>query len=123
MAQPSAQFKIPPFQRRYAWGAEEIGQLLDDLFGESTSTELPYFLGSIVLARQEGVDLTPELVLDGQQRLTTLSLLISVLIDKTREAGKTDADWNKMYLFSRSQKGKQTPKEFCNLMMLRSSKF
>jgi hypothetical protein len=39
-----------------------------------------------------------------------LSLLISVLIDKTREAGKTDADWNKMYLFSRSQKGKQTPK-------------
>jgi hypothetical protein len=110
MAQPSAQFKIPPFQRRYAWGAEEIGQLLDDLFGESTSTELPYFLGSIVLARQEGVDLTPELVLDGQQRLTTLSLLISVLIDKTREAGKTDADWNKIHLFSRSQKGKQTPK-------------
>src|ERR1022692_4069710 len=107
----TAQFQVPVFQRRYAWGAEEIGQLIDDLFGESAQNELPYFLGSIVLARQDGIPGgAADLVLDGQQRLTTLSLLISALIDRMRGEGATDADEHKMYLFSRRVKGKKTPK-------------
>jgi Protein of unknown function DUF262/Protein of unknown function (DUF1524) len=110
LSQPTIQFKVPPFQRRYAWGAEEIGQLMDDLYGELASSDLPYFLGSIVLARQDGPGPTPDLVLDGQQRLTTLSLLISVLIHNMSERGTPEADWNKMYLFSRRLQGRKTPK-------------
>src|ERR1041384_8133754 len=106
----TAQFKVPVFQRKYAWGMEEIGRLVDDLYGESANADLPYFLGSIVLARQEGDDAAPDLVLDGQQRLTTLSLMISILIHKMREEGVSDADENKTYLFSRRLKGKKTPK-------------
>ena len=71
-------FVIPGYQRPYSWGTEEAGQLLDDLIlAASESEEKPYFLGSIVLVKNEG-DPTAE-VIDGQQRLTTLSILFSVL--------------------------------------------
>jgi hypothetical protein len=63
-----------------------------------------------VLARQDGTDGGPDLVLDGQQRLTTLSLTISVLVHKLRAEGAADADEQKMYLFSRRLKGKKAPK-------------
>jgi Protein of unknown function DUF262/Protein of unknown function (DUF1524) len=109
----TTQFEVPIFQRRYAWGAEEIAQLIDDLFGESAQSELPYFLGSIVLARRDDAgDDAPDLVLDGQQRLTTVSLLISALIDRLKREGSSDADENKMYLFSKRVQGKKTPKIF-----------
>ncbi len=76
-------------------------------------SELPYFLGSIVLARRDdGGDEAPDLVLDGQQRLTTVSLLISALIDRLKREGSSDADENKMYLFSKRVQGEKTPKIF-----------
>jgi Protein of unknown function DUF262/Protein of unknown function (DUF1524) len=109
-SQGTAQFKVPPFQRRYAWGSEEISQLMDDLFGDLSNTELPYFLGSIVLARQDGFEPVPDIVLDGQQRLTTLSLLVACLIHKMRASGSLEADEHKAYLFSRRIEGKRTPK-------------
>ena len=62
---------IPIYQRPYAWGEEEIKQLLDDIF----STEKEYFIGSLVVNEKDGV----YEVIDGQQRLTTLYLLFSVL--------------------------------------------
>lgn len=71
-------FTIPTYQRPYAWKTDQTLQLLDDLKDSLTlSADEPYFLGSIVLVRQEGpiaVD-----VIDGQQRLTTLTILFSVL--------------------------------------------
>ncbi len=107
----SALFEVPVFQRTYAWGPEEISQLLDDIFGESAKLDLPYFLGSIVLAsRDNGTSPEGDLVLDGQQRLTTLSLLICALILKMKESGDEGADENNMYLFSRRVKGKRQPK-------------
>lgn len=76
-------FRIPPYQRPYAWTDEEAGELLSDLlaFVENGSQEVdeinPYFLGSIVLIKGEE---SPEAdIVDGQQRLTTLTILISVL--------------------------------------------
>jgi hypothetical protein len=83
-AADSIAFQIPPFQRRYAWGAEQVSELVADLYQDedwrkaTTRARVPYFLGSIVLAKGEG----PDLVLDGQQRLTTISLLIAVLKEK-----------------------------------------
>src|SRR3712207_1048229 len=75
-------FSIPGYQRPYAWTTEHAGELLDDLLdfmgtdGESRGALNPYFLGSIVLIK----GLTPESeVVDGQQRLTTLTILLAVL--------------------------------------------
>lgn len=71
-------FVVPHYQRPYSWGVEEAGQLLDDLlFAAFQNGEKPYFLGSIVVVKKEG-DPTAE-VIDGQQRLTTLTILLSVL--------------------------------------------
>jgi hypothetical protein len=78
-------FSIPAYQRPYSWGTEQATTLLDDLVtasatfvpGAKSQTINPYFLGSIVVIKQ---DSAPEAeVIDGQQRLTTLSLLLSAL--------------------------------------------
>ena len=80
-------FSIPAYQRPYAWTTEETGELFDDLLlamGEEDSSEAsPYFMGSIVLIKNPE---KPEAeVVDGQQRLTTLTLLICVLRDRLNE--------------------------------------
>lgn len=75
-------FEIPEYQRPYAWTTEETSELLDDVkTAMSNSTEESYFLGSMVLAKLPN-DTKAEVV-DGQQRLTTLTILFSVLRDLT----------------------------------------
>ena len=74
-------FIIPAFQRPYSWGRDQVDELLDDLtyfaFQEGGVGDLnPYFLGSIVLIK--GGDPAAK-VIDGQQRLTTLTILFAVL--------------------------------------------
>ena len=78
-------FSIPAYQRPYSWGTDQAKTLLSDLLAASTSFNVgmsaslitPYFLGSIVVIKQEN---QPEAqIIDGQQRLTTLALLISAL--------------------------------------------
>lgn len=75
-------FRIPSYQRPYSWRAEQASELVTDLQdyikGKSGSIELlnPYFLGSIVLIKEDSSDSE---VIDGQQRLTTLTILFSVL--------------------------------------------
>ena len=73
-------FTIPDYQRPYAWGKDETLQLLDDLQGSlDRDTDEPYFLGSVVLVKEKGVPAAE--VIDGQQRLTTLTIMFSVLRD------------------------------------------
>jgi hypothetical protein len=75
-------FSVPPYQRPYSWTTEHAGELLDDLLlylGTSSAPidELnPYFLGSIVLIKGD----RPEAqIVDGQQRLITLTILLATL--------------------------------------------
>ena len=71
-------FQIPYYQRPYAWTDKEVGELLDDICeAETNNRESPYFLGSIVLEKKEGHNHAD--VIDGQQRLTTLTILFCVL--------------------------------------------
>lgn len=74
-------FEIPSYQRAYAWGVDEALALLDDLLyaanAGSPEDPDPYFLGSIVLAKEEGSAAAK--VIDGQQRLTTLTILLAAL--------------------------------------------
>ena len=73
------EYHIPAYQRPYAWTPEETGTLFDDLYSFYTSEkdDENYFLGSIVLIK-ENTDRKAD-VIDGQQRLTTLTILFSVL--------------------------------------------
>jgi len=80
-------FRIPEYQRPYVWGYEEIHDLLDDIsFAQKEKPESEYFLGSFVFQAKPP---TPELgkkfaendLLDGQQRMTTLLLLMAVIRD------------------------------------------
>lgn len=78
------EFVIPEYQRPYAWGTEETLQLLSDLLEAlERDTNEPYFLGSVVLVKAPG-DARAE-VIDGQQRLTTITLLLSLLRDLTTD--------------------------------------
>ncbi len=75
-------FKIPDYQRPYAWQEEQAAQLLLDLQEAlDRGADEPYFLGSIVLVKDGGAPRAE--VIDGQQRLTTLTILMSVLRDLT----------------------------------------
>lgn len=69
---------LPPYQRSYSWGVKEALELLGD-FMEAADNNMPHFIGAIVVVR-ENPDAPLEIV-DGQQRLTTLTILLSVLRD------------------------------------------
>lgn len=69
-------YRIPEYQRNYAWTGTEIRQLIEDVRLAHNGGRPRYFLGNIVtMQAQDGV----YEVVDGQQRLTTLMLLISAL--------------------------------------------
>ena len=71
-------FEIPAYQRPYSWREEHVRELLDDLLnGLERDKDEPYFLGSVVLIKDE--DDSKSQVVDGQQRLTTLTVLLCVL--------------------------------------------
>lgn len=70
---------IPEYQRRYSWDKEQCLQLVEDLHDFCESDSKQYFLGCIVIASDETEE---RYIIDGQQRLMTLSLLIKVLLDK-----------------------------------------
>jgi uncharacterized protein with ParB-like and HNH nuclease domain len=74
--------EIPFFQRAYVWEDEQWGRLLEDM-EEISQQNTPYFLGSVIL-KQQMTSTTKSVsdvrtLIDGQQRLTTLSIFLKVL--------------------------------------------
>lgn len=82
LSQTKTQFIIPVYQRNYDWTEEHCRQLFDDIFEVGKRPGNTHFIGSIVFIH-EGVYTTSEVkqlvVIDGQQRLTTISLLYLAL--------------------------------------------
>ena len=76
-------YVIPRYQRAYAWEDKEIVQLIDDI-NDSTGD---YYIGSLVVAKVKDKVETYEVV-DGQQRLTTLYLLLHYLFSRDRQVGE-----------------------------------
>jgi len=79
----SPQFVIPIYQRTYSWTEKECLQLWDDILRTGSNDEISaHFVGSIVYI-EKGIyqvsSQSPLLVIDGQQRLTTVTLLIAAL--------------------------------------------
>lgn len=88
--QKSPQFIIPIYQRTYSWTEKQCRQLWDDIVRAGSSDAIGvHFIGSIVYVEQGLSQVThqaPLLVIDGQQRLTTMSLLIEALAREVGEA-------------------------------------
>ena len=78
----NSKYVIPLYQRNYAWRKDEIERLLQDVYeAYKNNPNGNYFIGSLVVLKRQNGDLE---VIDGQQRLTTLSLITKILgINKT----------------------------------------
>lgn len=107
------QFQVPLYQRTYSWTEKQLRQLWSDILeqaelierGEKANT---HFLGSVVLAPspQNDVTFARWLVVDGQQRLTTLSLALAAIRDHIRDASPRDAERiDEQYLINKWQTG------------------
>ncbi|SEB36093.1 DUF262 domain-containing protein [Microbacterium hydrocarbonoxydans] len=77
-------FNIPRFQRPYSWDDENIQDLWDDVMGAKGED---YFIGSMVVYREGKQEFS---VVDGQQRLTTITLLLCAMRDAFAVLGETD---------------------------------
>lgn len=91
------QFVIPIYQRRYSWQITQCNKLLIDIIRISKDSTVPgHFIGSVVYF-QESIhtvsDVPKLLVIDGQQRLTTVSLIIAALAEFIRD-NKIEIDTN-----------------------------
>lgn len=83
-------FSIPVFQRPYSWGSEEINELFDDIeeyFFEKENDEM--FIGTVYLSlnRQIKTSISQYDIIDGQQRITTLSLILLMLFYNAKKMG------------------------------------
>ncbi|MDE6479482.1 MAG: DUF262 domain-containing HNH endonuclease family protein [Muribaculaceae bacterium] len=81
----NAHYVIPRYQRAYAWEDKEIVQLIDDINDIDLSEN--YYIGSLIVSKVHGKPETYEVV-DGQQRLTTLFLLLQYLVSEGTMEGE-----------------------------------
>ncbi len=74
------QFVIPIYQRLYSWGKEQCKQLWDDIIKIGGNDKMNgHFIGSILYVLADDTHSSPLLIIDGQQRLTTITLLFIAL--------------------------------------------
>lgn len=88
----SARYHAPVFQRLYVWGEMQLDALIEDILSEDKM--VPQFLGAIVL-KDLGKIKGPAspmsyLIIDGQQRLTTLFMLLAATAELAADAGADD---------------------------------
>ena len=97
---------VPLYQRSYAWEERHVLALLQDIQSAIDKKESEYFLGSIVCTKYEGFFE----VVDGQQRLATVSILIGAIRDHFLEQNDTDRadDLERTYLVRRDLKTQET---------------
>ena len=85
---PTVQFVIPVYQRNYDWTTHQCGELLNDIISVEQDNRGTHFIGSIVFIH-EGTYSTSEVkelvIIDGQQRLTTINILYVSLFRFAKE--------------------------------------
>ena len=88
-------FNIPEYQRGYKWSAQSITKLLNDIdsFETNGDTEKFYCLQNITIVCKEDKDGKEYNVVDGQQRLTTLSILFKGIKTKNTKTKTKNADF------------------------------
>ena len=98
-------FVVPRYQRSYAWKKENVEDLYKDIYSALNASQNEYFLGSIVVSEDENYFE----VIDGQQRLATISILIAAIRDYYRNKNDVESvsDIEKNYLFNRDFETKE----------------
>lgn len=85
----SSQFIVPIYQRLYSWQEAECAQLWDDIIRAGSSPKLgSHFTGSIVyVAKDQSTNTSadPDLIIDGQQRVTTVTLILNALASRLEQ--------------------------------------
>jgi uncharacterized protein with ParB-like and HNH nuclease domain len=89
-------YQIPPYQREYSWGKDNWERLFDDIL----ENEEGYFLGSIICIKNN----TNSDVIDGQQRLTTISILLNALYSIITAYDNEYSDQNILHLKKNKKK-------------------
>jgi hypothetical protein len=77
-------YVIPSYQRPYSWTVDNVTELLDDIYQSYISNNAEYFVGSMICVNKGDNKFE---VVDGQQRLTTLSLILAQLKEKIAAPG------------------------------------
>ena len=95
-------YVVPDYQREYVWETEQVEQLLGDINDERTGNDLAnapeYFIGSIVVCPRD--DEVLELI-DGQQRMTTLFLILCAIRDRIKKLeGEEPEGFDSMIAYS-----------------------
>ena len=89
------QYVVPRWQRRYRWGQADIGRLVDDLVTiAAAGPEAAHYGGTLITFREPGAAgvVSTIRVVDGQQRLTTVSILLACIADQLGPDGRC-GDW------------------------------
>ncbi len=113
------QFVIPIYQRLYSWKKEQCEQLWDDIIKTGGNDQIEgHFIGSILYARVDDTHSSPLLIIDGQQRLTTITLLFIALRNRSSDEVKrkeiesylinSDKDGDKKFRLILSESDKDT---------------
>jgi len=84
----NSKFTVPNYQRAYKWEDEHINNMISDLDNAINNSENEYFLGTIVLSKK--TDSSDLEIVDGQQRIISIIILISVIKDHFDSLGKKD---------------------------------
>ncbi|NHA47647.1 DUF262 and DUF1524 domain-containing protein [Helicobacter pylori] len=112
------QFVIPIYQRLYSWKKEQCEQLWDDIIKIGGNDKMNgHFIGSILYARVDDTHSSPLLIIDGQQRLTTITLLFIALRDHLNDEDEflkkfSCQEIQNRYLINRDEKGDKKFKLF-----------
>lgn len=90
LGQPYAQLVIPVYQRVYSWRRPQLNELWDDLMSAG-QRETPHFMGTVFYSEEEShrKGLRQLDIIDGQQRMTTFTLLVCALRKHLLETGRT----------------------------------
>ncbi len=88
----SKRFIIPVYQRNYDWQTENCKQLFDDLVKVIKQCRKSHFFGSVVSVQNETGTMEEYLIIDGQQRLTTVSLLLLAIYHLLAEGKLSSVD-------------------------------
>lgn len=96
---------VPLYQRSYAWEETHVSDLYDDLFSSIRNSEDEYFIGSVVISKGKDRDE----VVDGQQRLATVSILLSAIRDYfySIEDNERATDIQNQYLSNRDRRSQE----------------
>ena len=86
----NVQYLVPRWQRRYRWGKTEIDRLLEDLraIAHADNQERPHYGGTMITVLEKSGVFKIHRVVDGQQRLTTVSMLLACIAEVLGSDGK-----------------------------------